>query len=213
VVGGSGLYIRALLENWQVPAIPPDPAFRISCEIEAERSGVDALYERLFAVDPGEAARIGPHNLRRIIRALEMYRATDVAPSQLKTRGQSPYTYLIIGLTSDRDTLYSRINNRVEMMLKSGLVDEVKGIIDLGYDLRQSAFSSIGYREIGRYLKGEIDLSSAVELIKISTHRFARRQYTWFRPLADALVWLDCATDPYPIAAEKIRPFLQDATN
>jgi tRNA dimethylallyltransferase len=211
LVGGSGLYIRALLENWQVPEVAPDQKFRSTVEEEARKFGISILYDRLVKIDAIEAEHIGPTNLRRIIRALELYRATGSTPTQLKIKGDRAYNYLIIGLTRERDRLYNSINQRVDIMVKSGLIDEVYQLNAQGYNKELPSMSSIGYREIGQYLDGRLTLAEAVELIKVGTHRFARHQYAWFKPLNDSIRWIDCSSDPLPEALESVRRFHEDS--
>jgi tRNA dimethylallyltransferase len=210
LVGGTGLYVRALLENWQVPAVAPDLKFRASLEKEAKISGIGPVFARLSSIDEDEAARIGPDNLRRMIRALEIHRATGIIPSRLKQKGPSRYVCLLLGLTCERAELYARINKRVRMMIQSGLVDEVKHLVSMGYDLKLPALTSIGYRETGRFIEGNISFDEAIEQIQNGTHRLARQQYTWLRPLKDTIKWVDSTSDPYPEAEKMVRHFLEE---
>ena len=142
-------------------------------------------------VDPVAAQRIDPHNIRRVIRALEVQRAAKTPISRLQhKKALSPHT-LMVGLTMDRTELYRRIDARVDEMLERGLIAEVEKLVNTGYGLDLPAMSGIGYREIGMFLRGEVTLESAIQQIKFETHRFARHQYTWFHLKDSRIHWLD----------------------
>lgn len=182
VVGGSAQYLNALVEGWRAPAVPPNEPLRQELEREAELVGVEPLLERLREVDPASAERNGP-NLRRIIRALEVWEATGTPLSDLQTRQPPPYRFLEVELWWPRDVLHARIDQRVDAMIANGLVDEVRDLLLAGYDPALPAFSSIGYRQL---VPAIVDGSSAalaesIERIKIDTHRLVRHQQTWFR--------------------------------
>ena len=189
LVGGTGQYIWALLEGWRVSQVPPDPDLRRSLEKEASQGGSETLYKRLQEVDPRAASRIDPRNVRRVIRALEVYQAAGTAPSNQK--GEALLSSLILGLTTDRKTLYDLIDTRVDQMLAEGLIEEVQGLLDKGYSPGLPSMSGMGYKEIAQHLQGELTLEDAVQRIKYETHRFARRQYTWFRLSDKRINWLD----------------------
>jgi len=191
LVGGSGLYIWSVLEGWVIPQVPPDPEFRQRLEKIASESGAVRLYEELLGIDTDGARKIGRHNVRRIIRALEVERNTGIPFSKLRTKKAPSFSTIIIGLTADRVELYRRIDLRVDEMIKEGLVKEVKELLDTDYDLNLPALSGIGYRQIGLYLKNELPLSSAIQKIKFETHRFARHQYAWFRLQDRRIKWFD----------------------
>jgi len=191
LVGGSGQYVWSVVEGWEIPAVSPDPEFRHDLEETAATAGGDELYRELVEVDPVAAQRIDPHNIRRVIRALEVQRAAKTPVSRLQhKKALSPHT-LIVGLTMDRTELYRRIDARVDEMLERGLVAEVEKLVNTGYNLDLPALSGIGYREIGMFLRGEVTLESAVQQIKFETHRFARHQYTWFHLKDSRIHWLD----------------------
>ena len=161
LVGGTGQYVWALLEGWTIPSVIPDPEFRKAMEMKAEKEGSAALYKELEDLDYFAAQNIMPTNVRRIIRALEIIKhSSDTKVPQQKK--QPTFKYLIIGLTTDRKLLYKLIDNRVDLMIRSGLVDEVKSLIKKGYSLELPSMSGIGYRQIGKYLNGEISLDDAV---------------------------------------------------
>ena len=191
LVGGSGLYIWSVLEGWVIPEVPPDLEFRQKLEKTASETGTDRLYQELLEIDPEAARKIGRHNVRRIIRALEVERNTGIPFSELQIKRAPSFSTLIVGLTAQRVGLYRRIDLRVDEMIKRGLVEEVKGLLDMGYDLSLPALSGIGYRQIGLYLRGELPLSIAIQKIKFETHRFARHQYAWFRLQDRRIKWFD----------------------
>ena len=195
LAGGSGLYLWSVVDGWRIPGVAPDPGFRHNLEEKVARIGKDELYRELARVDPVAAQRIDPRNVRRMIRALEVYREAKIPLSQLQLKTKPPFNTLIIGLTTDRTELYRRTDLRVDEMIKRGLVDEVKGLLDRGYSFTLPAMSGIGYKQIGMYLRGELTLAAAVEKIKFETHRFARHQYSWFRLKDDRINWFDIQGD------------------
>jgi tRNA dimethylallyltransferase len=194
VVGGTGQYIWALQEGWDVPEVPPDADFRESCELAAAREGNKVLYRRLQEIDPERAAELDSRNLRRVIRALEIHHATGRPPSSYRKRSDRQPPSLVIGLTLERDILYDRIDRRVDRMMADGLLDEAQRIAAMGYSLGKGALACPGYRELGQYLDGEISLDEAVQRTKFQTHRLARRQYTWFKPDDSRIRWLDAGS-------------------
>jgi tRNA dimethylallyltransferase len=191
LVGGSGLYVWAVVEGWEIPKVVPDLKLRRKLEEKAAREGRSGLYQELAQVDPVAAQRIDPGNIRRIIRALEVYRGAEAPISQLQLKTKPLYETLMIGLTADRAELYRRIDLRVDEMIELGLVDEVRGLMDKGYALSLPAMSGIGYKQIGLYLKGELTLATAIQQIKFETHRLVRHQYSWFRLKDDRIRWFD----------------------
>ena len=191
LVGGSGMYVWSVLEGWGIPPVPPDPEFRRNLEEKAARIGGDRLYQELEEIDPVAVQRIDRHNVRRVIRALEVHRDTATPFSQLQYKKAPPFNTLIIGLTLGRAELYRRIDLRVDEMIKQGLVDEVKKLMNMGYDYNMSAMSGIGYKQIGMFLKGKLTLATATQQIKFETHRFVRHQYSWFRLKDERIHWFD----------------------
>jgi tRNA dimethylallyltransferase len=195
LVGGSGQYVWSVVEGWEIPRVPPDLEFRKRLEEQAAKEEGNGLYQELVKVDPTAAKNIGPHNIRRVIRALEVYQSTGVPFSQLKRREKPPFKTLIIGLTADREKLYRRIDLRVDKMIERGLVAEVEKLLRLGYSLSLPAMSGIGYKQIGLFLSGSLTLDEAIQQIKFATHRFARHQYTWFRLSDSRIRWFDITSD------------------
>ena len=193
LVGGSGLYVRAVLEGWQLPEAKPDPELRHQLEKRAADDGGESLYQELMKADPAAAQKIDPRNVRRVIRALEVYYQTSQAFSRHQSKRALAFRTLIIGLTADRKELYRRIDRRVDEMVKRGLVAEVEKLVNMGYDFNLPAMSSIGYKQIAMVLKGEISLEMAVQQIKYETHRFVRHQYAWFRLDDERIHWFDIA--------------------
>jgi tRNA dimethylallyltransferase len=189
LVGGSGLYVWAILEGWRIPAVPPDHVMRQELEARAQSEGVKALYEELKQLDPDAAERIDPRNVRRLIRAIEVSRKGEPFS---RLQGKEPFVNsLVIGLTTDRTDLYQRIDARVDSMMEKGLLTEVEGLITKGYGFDLSSMSGLGYKQIGMFLQGEIDLPTAIQQIKGNTHRFARHQYNWFRLQDERIHWFD----------------------
>ena len=193
LVGGSGQYVWSVVEGWEIPQVPPDLKFRHRLEERAAKEGGNGLYQELIKVDPTAAENIGPHNIRRVIRSLEVYQSTGVPFSQLKRKGKPSFKTLIIGLTAEREKLYRRIDLRVDNMIERGLVAEVEKLFSLGYTLSLPAMSGIGYKQIGLFLSGSLTLTEAIQQIKFATHRLVRHQYTWFRLPDSRIRWFDIA--------------------
>jgi tRNA dimethylallyltransferase len=208
LVGGTGQWVRAVIEGWGVPHVPPDYDLRARLEAEAERNGLQRLHARLVAVDPQAAGKIDYRNMRRVIRALEVYLKTGLPISQHQRADPPPYRILQIGLTMPREELYQRVDERIDRMLEDGLVEEVRSLLDQGYHLHLPAMSGLGYRQIGQYLKDELSLPDAVHLIKKETRRFVRQQYNWFRLDDPAMHWFDVRGELYEKLRHLIAEFL-----
>jgi len=193
LVGGSGLYIRAVLEEMDFSLVPPDPDFRRRLLEEARSKGARALHEWLAEVDPSAAARIHHNDQKRIIRALEVAESSGGigSPSGKVDRHRSPrYNSTQFGLTLEREELYRRIEARVDRMIAGGLVEEVRGLLERGLDEDLVSMRGLGYAQIAASVRGEISLEEAVSRQKRDTRRFAKRQMTWFR--ADSQIeWMD----------------------
>lgn len=184
IIGGTGLYINSLSLPWDFQRKDNDEKIRWRLSAEAEVMGKEALYDRLKLVDPTTAAIVHPNNLNRIIRALEIYELTGKPKSYFdeETKKQEvPYDYVMLGLDWDRETLYSRINRRVDLMIEEGLIDETKMLIERGYDWNLTALKAIGYKELKPYLEGTSSLAEAVTILKRDSRHYAKRQMTWFR--------------------------------
>ena len=190
LVGGTGQYLWALLEDWRVPSVAPDRKFREEMEALAVEQGEEILYNRLRELDPESAAGIDSRNLRRVIRALEVHHQTGVPFSKMRGRGEGRYNSLVIGLTLPRDELYLRTDQRVDRMLEAGWLDEVRCLLGRGVATERPSMSSVGYRELAAWLQEETSLEEAVRNIKSHTRKFARRQYAWFRLSDPRIRWL-----------------------
>jgi tRNA dimethylallyltransferase len=191
LVGGSGLYVWSLVEGWRIPEVPPDQKLRRQLEARAEQEDSQSLYRELQDIDPVAAAKISPTNIRRIIRALEIYHVTGQHPSQLQRKEAPGFSTLVIGLTRQRSELYKKIDWRVDKMIQRGLVEEVEQLLEKGYSPFLPSMSGIGYKQIGQFLRGEMTLTEAIDKIKYETHRLARHQYAWFRLSDSRIRWFD----------------------
>jgi tRNA dimethylallyltransferase len=192
VVGGSGLYLKALIKGFfQGPK--GDEKLRERLKEDKSKFGLDHLFDKLKEVDPKAALRIHPHDSVRIIRALEVYELTGKPITLLQEKGSyEPFEmdFVKIGLTLDRKKLYERIDRRVEKMISESFLDEVKWLKEKGYSSGLKAFKTVGYQEFFSYLDGEIDFPKAIERIKLNSRRYAKRQLTWFRKDKE-VKWLD----------------------
>ncbi len=193
LVGGTGQYVRAVLEGWRVPQAPPNPRLRalLTAAMTGRVTLVPDPWRWLLALDPQAAGWIDPRNVRRVVRALEVTLTTGRPFSALRRRQPPAYAILQIGLTLPRDVLYARADARIEAMIAAGWPEEVRRLLAQGYDLSLPSMSSLGYREMARYVLGEIDLAEAVRLIRRETRRFIRHQANWFRLSDPRIHWFD----------------------
>ncbi|WP_215113522.1 tRNA (adenosine(37)-N6)-dimethylallyltransferase MiaA [Exiguobacterium sp. s63] len=200
IVGGTGLYIRSILYDYEFVERPIDEALRADLERMAEVEGREALHQRLVQLDPERAATIHPNNVRRVVRALEVAmqgdtQTTDSAPSE-------HYDYRLFVLHADREILYDRINQRVDAMMEAGLVEEIERLLAHGYRDTQ-AMRAIGYKEMIPYIDGNISKEKATELLKQHTRQFAKRQLTWFRHQFDG-IWVDMGRKSFELSYKNI---------
>jgi tRNA dimethylallyltransferase len=209
LVGGTGQYVRAVVEGWGIPAVAPQPDLRADLEKFAEERGPRALHERLKAVDPAAAEAIDQRNVRRVVRALEVYLVTGEPISALQERHPPPYRILQIGLTRPRPILYARADARIERMIEAGFVDEVKGLLAMGYDWALPSMSSLGYTHIGAYLRSEMTLEEAVANLKRDTRRLIRSQYNWFRLTDPKITWFDLES----VETDQVLAYVSDWLN
>jgi tRNA dimethylallyltransferase len=220
LVGGSGLYVWSLVERWKIPHVPPNQKLRRQLEARVEQEGSHSLYQELQDIDPVAAAKINPSNVRRIIRALEIYHATGQPPSQLPrcNRGKEApgFPVLVIGLTRERSKLYKKIDWRVDKMIQRGLIEEVAQLLKKGYSLSLPSMSGIGYKQIGQFLRGEMTLPEAIDKIRYETHRLARHQYAWFRLSDSRIHWFDvsgtegkASSDFIGVALNKVKSLIE----
>lgn len=208
LVGGSGLYVWAVLRGLRIPQVPPNPALRQALEERAGREGLESLFRELEELDPEASRTIDRRNLRRLVRALEVCRATGQPFSQLRRQAPPPYNIIVIGLTLGWEDLYRRIDQRVDHMVDMGLVEEVRGLLARGYGLGLPAMASPGYREIGMYLGGQLALEEALRRTKVATHRLARRQYAWFSLRDPRIRWFESQEESLPAIEKEIEGFL-----
>lgn len=192
IVGGTGLYIESVCYKYQFTEADADEEFRQAQQAFADEHGTFALHEKLQQVDPVSAERLHPNDVRRVIRALEIFHLTgETLSSKLSTQSkESPYDLCFIGLTMDRQMLYNRIEQRVDLMMEQGLVKEVKSLLEQGYDRRLVSMQGLGYKEIIEHLVDGVPLDIAVEKLKRDTRRYAKRQLSWFRHMKD-ISWID----------------------
>ncbi len=193
VVGGTGLYITSLTEPMDYSDGGVDPSFREEMRKLSEEKGPDFLHDRLKEIDPDAAEKIHPNNVKRVIRALEVYHLTNrkISEVQRESKNQNvPYDPILIGLTLDRQKLYDRINVRVDSMMKKGLLEEVKSLTEQGYGEKLLSMQALGYKEFLPYLNGQGSLEDAVEILKRDTRHFAKRQMTWFKR-DKRIFWVD----------------------
>ena len=193
IVGGTGFYIQALLYDVNFSEQNTNTEYRKELEYLAEEKGAEYLHKMLKEVDAASAEAIHANNRKRVIRALEFYHLTGTKISEhneTEKQKTSPYNFAYFVLTDNRKHLYERIEKRVDMMIKNGLVEEVQKLKDMGYHREMVSMQGLGYKEILDYLDGKMTLEEAVSLIKKETRHFAKRQLTWFRRERD-VIWFD----------------------
>jgi len=209
LVGGSGQYISAVEEGWSIPRVPPDRELRAELENYAVEKSPGALHDRLRQVDPVSAGRIHPNNVRRVIRALEVQITTGQAISDLQVKRPPPYRILSLGLRLPREILYPRVDARVDAMIAAGLVDEVRRLLEMGYDRALPSMSGLGYLEIAGHILDGDPLDAAIERAKFSTHEFIRRQDVWFRGHDNGILWHNVNDADASVLARTLRDWLQ----
>ena len=209
--GGTGQYVRAVLEGWEVPAVPPDEGLRAELEAFAAAHGAEALHARLAAVDAVSAARTDPRNVRRVIRALEVSTHAGEAMSAVRARSGPRYDAFVVGLRRPRPDLYARIDARIDAMLAAGLEQEVRALVAAGYGFGLPAMSGVGYGEWRDFLAGEIGYEEVVRRIRHDTRRLVRQQATWFREDDPTIVWADLSVDDAAAVVARVRDWLAGA--
>lgn len=210
VVGGTGLYIRALTSGFRF-ALPGDPSLRRQLALVAEEKGPQYLHDQLRACDPRTAAEVHPANIRRVIRALEVYLRTGIPISSWKEEGGvAPFTAKKVGLTRRREELYRRIEARVEDQLRRGLVDEARRLLVRGYSPDLPAMQALGYKEVVPFVEGRVSYEEMVAQLKRNTRRYAKRQWTWFKREPD-VTWFDLSEQPLAAVEQAVIGLLGDA--
>lgn len=196
LVGGTGLYLRALRQPMAMGDVAADDKLRAELEaLAAEENGKQRLHDMLAEVDPDTAARLHLNDVRRAVRALEVYQLTGVPFSkQPQLQGEGRFTYRVASLTMDRALLYARIEKRVDQMIEQGLIEEVRGLLACGVPADCQAMKAIGYKEIVPYIRGEASWEETDYLLKLNTRHYAKRQLTWMRREEDVL-WVDALRD------------------
>ncbi|MBH0155968.1 tRNA (adenosine(37)-N6)-dimethylallyltransferase MiaA [Fictibacillus sp. 5RED26] len=211
IVGGTGLYVRAVTHHYEFSDANRNNEMRNELQKKAEIEGPEALHAELLEVDPERAKEIHPNNVQRVIRALEIYYTTGNAPSieqgKKKSDEESLYQLALVGLTMDREHLYKRINERVDLMVQQGVLNEAKMLFE--QDITNSlAAKAIGYKEFFPYLSGESTLEEAITLLKRDSRRYAKRQFTWFRNQMD-VEWFSMDEDPFHKKFQEIQHFVE----
>lgn len=212
LVGGTGFYINALLYDNDFTETENDTSYREECYKLAQEQGPEVLYERLQEIDPEYAANIHANNVKRVTRALEYHYLTGQKFSKHNAEQkekETPYDAAVIILTMDREKLYERIELRIDLMLKQGLLEEVKGLLDRGYTPDLVSMQGIGYKEFIPYFNGECTLEESVTQLKTNTRRFAKRQLTWFRRQIEGL-WIDMSKATGEEALEDVLDYLKE---
>ncbi len=202
VVGGTGQYVWGLAEGWHAPAVPPNQVLRAELAEEARLHGPEALHERLRAVDARAADAIDPRNVRRVVRALEVWHETGAPFSRQRRKSPPEFEPVLLGIAPERAALRKRADDRIEGMLAGGWPEEVRELLDAGYGPELPSFSSVGYREVAAYVQGSITLEETAERVKGATHRLIRRQATWFKATDERIAW---SPDASSLAANALR--------
>lgn len=191
VTGGTGLYLNSLIYDMDFAKSNSNSKLREELELELKENGIDYMHEKLRALDEDAANRIHKNNTKRVIRALEVcLDGKKMQDFSTELKYNENYQPIIIVLNRDREVLYERINKRVDLMMENNLIDEVKHLLDIGYDKNLISMKGIGYKEIVKYLEGEYSLDEAIEIIKRDSRRYAKRQITWFKRYKESK-WFD----------------------
>lgn len=213
LAGGSGQYVWALLEGWQPPRVPPDPALRAELDAVAASQGPEVLHDKLAALDPDAAAKLDRRNARRIIRALEVVMRTGKTLAACQARTPIDADSLILGLRIDREALYRRLDARVDAMFAAGLIAEVEALRAAGYGESVPVRGAAGYREVSEFLDGRYSFEEAVRRTKHAHHRLVRRQAAWFRETDPRIHWIEAGDRASTVASEAVRAWLGTAAS
>ena len=197
--GGTGLYISSFVDNVKFTESQTDFSLRERLMSEAEEKGTEVLWQRLAELDPKAAEAVHPNNVKRVVRALELYESTGLTLSEQNARSkliESPYEPVMLALTGERELLYERINLRVDRMVAAGLFEEVKALSDRGMTRSMQSMQGIGYKEVLSCFEGECELSECIELIKKNSRNYAKRQLTWFKR-DERYQWFDISEENF----------------
>ena len=208
LVGGSGQYIWSLLEGWQIPAVKPNEELRARLETLGQtEEGKLILQEELRRVDLPTYQRIDLKNTRRLIRALETFHQEGTPFSSQRQKTSSDYDALIVGLTMDRRSLYAKVDERVEQMMRDGLLLETEQLLQR-YPHKHSILATIGYKQLTAYINNESTLQEALQAIKFETHRYIRQQYTWFKPQDERIHWFTLSKQADKMVTDDIKQIM-----
>ena len=210
IVGGTGLYINSLLYNINYSEVIQDEEYREELMNISIEKGNEYLHRMLEKIDPESAKRLHFNDVRRVIRGLEVYKCTGNTISHYQSISRefkSDYDFIVIGLSMDRQILYKRINQRVDEMFLQGLIDEVKSLINMGYNKSMASMQGIGYKEIIDYINGIYSLDDTIEIIKRESRRYAKRQFTWFKRNLE-IQWFDMTNVEYFIVKKNIKEYI-----
>ncbi|MGQ0571950.1 MAG: tRNA (adenosine(37)-N6)-dimethylallyltransferase MiaA [Armatimonadota bacterium] len=207
LVGGTGLYIRAIVDDLAIPEVTPDRALRAALEAGERVHCPGHLHGRLAALDPVAAAHIHPHNIRRLVRALEVTLLTGRPISSQQRHSAAPGAVTIIGLMMARPDLYRRIDARIDAQLASGLVEETRRLLARGIPVEAPSMQGLGYKEIAGWLQGECAYDEAIRRLARNTRRYAKRQLTWFRR-DPRIIWIDLSDDNAPVAVQRVHAIM-----
>jgi tRNA dimethylallyltransferase len=210
LVGGTGQYVQAVTEGWRIPRVAPHPDLREELEAKAEHESPYALHDWLRELDPEAAEDIHPHNVRRVVRALEVCLVSGRPISDQQGKEPPPYHILQIGLTMDRDRLYERADRRLALMVEAGLMREVQDLLEQGYHWHLPAMSAVGYAEFKPLLQGETALDKVLNEIRSNLHRFIRHQYNWFSLDDPDILWFDVTKKNHEEIEALVRQWLND---
>ena len=208
LVGGTGQYIQAVIQGWDLPEIKPVPDLRAALEEWAEGIGPEGMRKRLAVLDQAAAEGIDGPNIRRMIRALEVILISGRKFSSLKGKSGSQFKVFQVGLIRPREELYKRIDLRIDRMLQAGLVGEVQGLLDAGYSPDLSSLSAIGYKQIIAHLLEGVPLEEAVDQIRSKTRKYVRQQANWFKENDPEIHWFSASSDPEDEITQQIQHFL-----
>jgi len=210
LVGGTGQYITAILEGWSPPMGAADPVMRRELEAFAVEHGPAGLHRRLQQVDPARAAALDPRNVRRVVRALEVYQLTGRPASELQGQSSPEFRSLWLGLSLPRPVLYRRIDDRIRRMLQGGLLDEVRSLLERGLTPDHPSMSAIGYRQVAEHLLGEKTLVEAEAEMRRLTRKFIRRQANWFKPDDERIHWFVADEQVVSRMADRVKAWLAE---
>ena len=210
LVGGTGQYLKAILEGWTPPPQEGSPELRTTLETIAETEGHEALHRQLQEVDPESALRIDSRNIRRVVRALEIFHLTGIPASSQREKNPPSYDVLRIGLSMPRQELYQRIDQRIDGMIESGWVEEVQALLDQGISPGLPSLSAIGYAQLAAHLSGDLELDDAILEIRKLSRQFVRRQANWFKAGDPEIQWFEVVPDVEMKISAVIDKWLKD---